>query len=126
MGTGGAWDHSRIYTSEASEKRAKGKGVLQKARIEQCRFATSRLVRQNQLSQTAIAHAAVKSIYSVDLEITPQICGAITPQTCGAITPQICGAITPQICGATTPQTCGAIHALSTFRAEGRNGRCPP
>ena len=75
MGTGDAWDHSRIYTSEASgmasERRAKGEGVPQKARIEQDSLATSRLVRQTQPTHTAIAHAAVKSIYSVVLESTP-------------------------------------------------------
>ena len=33
-----------IYKRSERKKRAKGKGVLQKARIEQYRFATSRLV----------------------------------------------------------------------------------
>ena len=78
--------------AKRAEWRAKGKGVPKKARIEQYRFATSQLVRQNQLTQTAIAHAAVKSIYSVDLEITPQICWAITPQL-----PRNYPAITPQL-----------------------------
>ena len=57
--------------AKRAEWRAKGKGVPKKARIEQYRFATSRLVRQTQPTQTATAHAAVKSIYSVDLESTP-------------------------------------------------------
>ena len=57
--------------AKRAEWRAKGKGVPKKARIEQYRFATSRLVRQTQPTHTAIAHAAVKSIYSVDLESTP-------------------------------------------------------
>ena len=57
--------------AKRAEQRAKSKGVSQKARIEQYRSATSRLVRQLQPTQTAIAHAAVKSIYSVDLESTP-------------------------------------------------------
>jgi len=81
MGTGGAWDHSRIYTSEASEKNErKAKAFSRKHESSNTDSQPAGLFDKNQPTQTAIAHAAVKSIYSVDLEITPQICGAITPQ----------------------------------------------
>ena len=71
--------------AKRAKKRAKGKGVPQKARIGQYRFATSRLVRQTQPTQTTIALAAVKSIYSADLKSTPQIYGAVPRKITGRL-----------------------------------------